>query len=112
MNPYKFYVFESAADYISNRMAADILFRTLKSDIQEDQLYVLRRVVEGREIFWLVCHLDGEKSVCIGSKADMMEFSRELRDNPESAHTGNKIAEVMARQARSNPDRGYRVSIV
>lgn len=108
---YKFYVFESAIDYVSEEMAVEILFRKMNADISENQFYILRRFIEGREIFWFVCHLDGQESVCVGSKAEMFEFAEELTGDHESKRTGEQIKEAMLRQARANPDVGFRLTL-
>jgi len=72
---YKFYIFKSATKYVSKKMAKDIIFREMKVDPEPGQALVLKRTIEGKDIFWLVCQMDGKESICVGCREEMSEFS-------------------------------------
>jgi hypothetical protein len=103
---YKFYIFESVMGMVSRRMAKEIAFGSLRTDISENEVFLLKRVIEGVEVFWCVCHLDGEESVCIGTKDEMMQLSEELSSMGD--RTGHAIAESMSRSKRLDVTRGFR----
>lgn len=107
---YQFYIFHSASEYVSKKMAADIIFRKIKFDIGRDQFYILRRFIEGREIFWIVYELD-KKTVCVGLENEIIEFAKELIQNPDSMDFGEKVMEAMRRQAQANPDKGFKTTV-